>query len=186
MKSGRPILASLPSFGRSSSSRAKTQTRLGPWSSMCRSRPKTERSPYEVMLPKAKFLQLDSVANVQGIGSLPTVRLGRRIGAFPTDTINEIKKAIAWRSNSTYKQFDTLCDGHRPIASVFDGIAAYLGASVRWVRPFGGSRIPARKRSSMRINISSRTRSDRPPCRSRSARQSGSGSYVSLWNQWRS
>ncbi len=53
-------------------------------------------SPYEVMLPKAKFLQLDLVANVRGIGSLPTVRLGRRIGAFPTETTNEIKKAIAW------------------------------------------------------------------------------------------
>jgi hypothetical protein len=53
-------------------------------------------SPYEVMLPKARFLAKDSFANVQGIGSLPTVRLDRRIGALPTETINEIKKAIAW------------------------------------------------------------------------------------------
>jgi hypothetical protein len=30
----------------------------------------------------------------------------------------------------------------------------------------------------------SRTQSDRPPRRSRSGRQSESGSYVSLWNQW--
>jgi mRNA interferase MazF len=53
-------------------------------------------SPYEVMLPKARFLARDSFANVQGIGSLPTVRLGRRIGALTTETLNEIKKAIAW------------------------------------------------------------------------------------------
>jgi mRNA interferase MazF len=53
-------------------------------------------SPYEGMLPKARFLQHDSCANVQGIGSLSTVRLGRRIGVLPTETLNEIKKTIAW------------------------------------------------------------------------------------------
>jgi mRNA interferase MazF len=53
-------------------------------------------SSYEVMLPKTRFLQQGSVANVQGIGSLPTVRLGRRLGAIPTETMSEIKKAIAW------------------------------------------------------------------------------------------
>ncbi len=53
-------------------------------------------SPYEVMLPKTRFLQKGSVANVQGIASLPTVRLGRRIGTLPTETVGEIKKAIAW------------------------------------------------------------------------------------------
>ena len=53
-------------------------------------------SPYEVMLPKTRFLQKGSVANVQGIASLPTVRLGRRIGTLPTETMSEIKKAIAW------------------------------------------------------------------------------------------
>ena len=53
-------------------------------------------SPYEVVLPKTRFLQEGSVANVQGIASLPTVRLGRRIGTLPTETMSEIKKAIAW------------------------------------------------------------------------------------------
>jgi len=53
-------------------------------------------SPYEVMLPKTRFLQLGSVANVQGIASLPTVRLNRRIGNLPTETVIEIKKSIAW------------------------------------------------------------------------------------------
>ena len=41
------------------------------------------KSPYELMLPQARFLQMGSVANVQGISSLPTVRLGRRLGTLP-------------------------------------------------------------------------------------------------------
>jgi mRNA interferase MazF len=53
-------------------------------------------SPYEVTLPKTRFLQKDSVANVQGIASLPTVRLGRRVGTLRAKTPSEIKKAIAW------------------------------------------------------------------------------------------
>jgi len=53
-------------------------------------------SPYEVKLPKSRFLQEGSVANVQGIASLPTVRLGRRLGTLPTETLGEIKRAIAW------------------------------------------------------------------------------------------
>jgi mRNA interferase MazF len=53
-------------------------------------------SPYEVMLPKTRFLERGSVANVQGLASVPTVRLGRRLGALPTETMGEIKKAIAW------------------------------------------------------------------------------------------
>jgi mRNA interferase MazF len=54
------------------------------------------QSPYEVTLPKARFLKRGSVANVQGIASLPTVRLGRRIGTLPTETMREIKTAISW------------------------------------------------------------------------------------------
>jgi mRNA interferase MazF len=53
-------------------------------------------SPYEVRLPKIRFLEKGSVANVQGIASLPTVRLGRRLGILPAETLREIKKAIAW------------------------------------------------------------------------------------------
>lgn len=53
-------------------------------------------SPYEVTLPKTRFLQKGSVANVQGIASLPTVRLGRRLGTLSAETLNEIKNAIVW------------------------------------------------------------------------------------------
>ena len=51
-------------------------------------------SPYEVELPKLKFLSKNSVANVQGIGSIPIVRLERKIGQIPKDVMIEIKKAI--------------------------------------------------------------------------------------------
>ena len=53
-------------------------------------------SPYEVRLPKTRFLEKGSVANVQGIASLPTVRLGRRPGLLSAETMREMKKAIAW------------------------------------------------------------------------------------------
>lgn len=53
-------------------------------------------SPYEVTLGGTRFLQPSSVANVQGIASLPTVRLDRRIGVLSPDALDEIKKAIAW------------------------------------------------------------------------------------------
>ena len=53
-------------------------------------------SPYEVRLPQTRFLDKDSVANVQGIASLPTVRLGRRLGLLSAETMSEIKQAIAW------------------------------------------------------------------------------------------
>ena len=54
------------------------------------------KSSYEVALPKAKFLERTSVANVQGIASLSLPRLQRKIGSLSPDTLNEIKKAIAW------------------------------------------------------------------------------------------
>jgi mRNA interferase MazF len=53
-------------------------------------------SPYEVRLPKTRSLQKGSVANVQGIASLPTIRLDRRMGTLPTETMSKIKEAIAW------------------------------------------------------------------------------------------
>lgn len=53
-------------------------------------------SRYEVRLPATRFLDKRSVANVQGIGSVPTVRLGRKLGVLRGDAMNEIKKAIAW------------------------------------------------------------------------------------------
>ena len=53
-------------------------------------------SAYEVVLPKVRFLQYGSAANVQGIGSLPTARLGRRIGVLPAEAMSAIKQALAW------------------------------------------------------------------------------------------
>jgi mRNA interferase MazF len=37
-------------------------------------------SPYEVALPKLGFLNAGSVANVQGIASIPAIRLERKLG----------------------------------------------------------------------------------------------------------
>lgn len=53
-------------------------------------------STYEVILPKLRFLSRDSVANVQGIGSLPKARLERRLGKLPENAMNDIKNAIAF------------------------------------------------------------------------------------------
>ena len=54
------------------------------------------QSPYEVVLPRLSFLTSDSVANVQGLGSLPTVRLERRLGTLPNDVMVKIKRALAF------------------------------------------------------------------------------------------
>jgi mRNA interferase MazF len=54
------------------------------------------QSPYEVVLPRLPFLEHDSVANVQGLGSLPTVRLERRLGRLPDDVMARIKRALAF------------------------------------------------------------------------------------------
>ena len=40
----------------------------------------SRQSSYEVALPRLGFLDRDSVANVQGLGSLPQVRLERKLG----------------------------------------------------------------------------------------------------------
>src|SRR5690242_6136168 len=53
-------------------------------------------SPYEVLLPRLSFLDRESVANVQGLGSLPTVRLERRIGRLSTETLERLKHALAF------------------------------------------------------------------------------------------
>jgi mRNA interferase MazF len=54
------------------------------------------RSAYEVPLPRLSFLDRDSVANVQGLGSVPIVRLERRLGALPPPVMSEIKHALAF------------------------------------------------------------------------------------------
>jgi len=53
-------------------------------------------SEYEVVLPRLGFLDRESVANVQGLGSLPTVRLERKLGKLPDKATSEIKRALAW------------------------------------------------------------------------------------------
>src|SRR5689334_12783320 len=53
-------------------------------------------SPYEVPLPRVSFLDRESVANVQGLGSLPTVRLERKIGRLSTGVMQQLKGALAF------------------------------------------------------------------------------------------
>src|SRR5471032_208401 len=53
-------------------------------------------SPYEVPLPRLPFLDRQSVANVQGLGSLPTVRLERKIGRLSAGTMERLKDALAF------------------------------------------------------------------------------------------
>jgi mRNA interferase MazF len=57
-------------------------------------------SAYEVAVPKLRFLDRESVANVQGLGSLPSVRLERRIGELPQDVMANIKRRTGLRSRS--------------------------------------------------------------------------------------
>jgi mRNA interferase MazF len=53
-------------------------------------------SPYEVPLPRLPFLDRESVANIQGLGSLPNVRLERKIGRLSPETMRRIKNALAF------------------------------------------------------------------------------------------
>lgn len=53
-------------------------------------------SPYEVQLPKLRFLEQISTANVQGIGSIPIVRLERKLGTLPNKIMAQIKQAIVY------------------------------------------------------------------------------------------
>lgn len=51
-------------------------------------------SDYEVEIPKLPFLHLEGVANIQGIGSLALVRLERRLGVLPKETMDRVKAAL--------------------------------------------------------------------------------------------
>lgn len=53
-------------------------------------------SAYEVPLPWLPFLDRESVANVQGLGSLPTARLERKIGRLPREIMERLKDAVAF------------------------------------------------------------------------------------------
>jgi mRNA interferase MazF len=49
-----------------------------------------------VELPKLHFLRETSVANVQGIASLPLIRLERKLGEVPTQVLYKIREALAF------------------------------------------------------------------------------------------
>jgi mRNA interferase MazF len=53
-------------------------------------------SPYEVPLPRFPFLDRDSVANVQGLASLPTIRLERMLGRLPGGVMTTLKNALVF------------------------------------------------------------------------------------------
>ena len=53
-------------------------------------------SRYEVPLPKLPFLDRDSVANVQGVASIPTVHLQRRLGRLSGAVMAELKRSLAF------------------------------------------------------------------------------------------
>jgi mRNA interferase MazF len=53
-------------------------------------------SRYEVVLPKLPFLDRDSVANVQGLASVPFVRLERKLGKLPAAVMTDVKAALAY------------------------------------------------------------------------------------------
>jgi len=53
-------------------------------------------SSYEVELPNLPFLDRTSIANVQGLASLPIVRLERKIGVIPDTVMQDIKKALSY------------------------------------------------------------------------------------------
>jgi len=52
-----------------------------------------------VPLPRLPFLDRESVANVQGLGSLPTVRLERKIGKLSPAIMVQLKDALVFALN---------------------------------------------------------------------------------------
>lgn len=61
----------------------------------------SRHSRYEVSLPKLPFLDRDSFANVQGLGSIPLVRLERRLGRLPAACMGELKAAMRYALDLT-------------------------------------------------------------------------------------
>ena len=64
------------------------------WSFMFHSRTQNRGSVYEVELKDVPFLREESVANVQGVGSIARVRLERRLGSLQPEALAKIKEAI--------------------------------------------------------------------------------------------
>ena len=62
------------------------------------------RSRYEIQLGNPRFLKEISVANVQGIGSLPVSRLERRLGSLPAETLERIKQAVLFCVGAVKKE----------------------------------------------------------------------------------
>ena len=54
------------------------------------------QSSYEVVLPRLRFLNQESYANVQGLGSIPKARLERRLGKLSDDVMIKIKNTISF------------------------------------------------------------------------------------------
>lgn len=53
-------------------------------------------SRYEVAFSRLPFLHQDSVANVQGLASIPVAYLERRLGRLPDAVMAELKRALAF------------------------------------------------------------------------------------------
>jgi mRNA interferase MazF len=53
-------------------------------------------SSYEVPLPRLSYLDRESVANVQGLGSIPTIRLERKLGRLSKETFSKVKTALTY------------------------------------------------------------------------------------------
>ena len=59
------------------------------------------RSKYEVELPKLAFLKTESVANVQGVASLPVTRLERKLGELPDHLLDRVRQALSFALGMT-------------------------------------------------------------------------------------
>ena len=56
-------------------------------------------SKYEVSLAHVTWLAKDTVANVQGIGSLPLKRFERKIGVLSTADLSKVRQALIYACN---------------------------------------------------------------------------------------
>lgn len=51
-------------------------------------------SSSEIVIPRLPFLEQNSIANVQGLGSIPRERLERKLGRPPDEVMVKIKQAL--------------------------------------------------------------------------------------------
>ena len=61
-------------------------------------------STYEVPLPKLPFLDRESVANVQGMGSIPIARLERKLGFLSPEVMARLKVPLAFALELEFTQ----------------------------------------------------------------------------------